>query len=90
MKNNVVLYRGESLDVFCIIKDILRQNGIEFKEKTVRKNDGWLRFLFLLFIAETSTYGMNNEHQLEYRITVKKVDFEKAAAIVLKSGVIHH
>ena len=82
MERNIVIYQGDSLETYLRIKEMLNEHGTSYEERVKRDKDMWSRFLTMLFLARTATYGMNGEHDKMYEILVSIEDYDKARTLV--------
>ena len=81
MLQNKCIAQVNSLDQALIIKNILNDHHIPYKEH-IKSGGGWIQFITLLFVSGRGSYGMNNEHQKKYFFYVEDKYFETAKSLL--------
>ncbi len=77
----ITIYDGKSLENYLAVKQILKENDIEFTEKMAKK-DNWINFLVRLFFVSTGSYGMSDEHSIAYIIEIKRNDYLRVKSLI--------
>lgn len=81
MLQNKCIAQVDSLDQALIIKNILNNHHIPYKEQ-IKSGGGWIQFMTLLFVSGRGSYGMNNEHQKKYYFYVEEKYFETSKSLL--------